>query len=54
MPQDIHMLAVCFLTVALSIVATLVCLNEKGKVNETLSHCISLQRLGSCNASWLS
>lgn len=36
MPQQIHMLVFCFITVALSVVATLVCLNEKGKVKETL------------------
>lgn len=35
MPQQIHMLVFCFITVALSVVATLVCLNEKGKVKET-------------------
>lgn len=36
MPQQIHLLAFCVITVALSIVATLVCLNGKGNVKEVL------------------
>lgn len=36
MPQQIQTLSFCFITVALSIVATLVCVNEKGKVTAVL------------------
>lgn len=37
MPQQIQMFAFCLITVALTFVATLVCLNEKGKGNIKLS-----------------
>lgn len=36
MSLQIQMLSFCSATVALSIVATLVCLNERGKVNAVL------------------
>lgn len=36
MAQQTQLCAFCVITVALSLVATLVCLNEKGKVKEHL------------------